>query len=207
MAKPTLDIAAAEEALQATKDRRTSTLQQRHYEQEEDPPKVDSVWDISCPEQVTQLAQDNPAHFWNWPLKITKERDDFRIHTQSLQAMHQQYEELEAKFEALKADHHESEQSLADAESNVRSKALDFQQQYRELEEAALEGPSTHKGRMSSKQPNPPIFTDGKDPTWDDWSAKMREKLRANADHYPTEDSKVVYVLSRLGGLIKLYIV
>lgn len=52
----------------------------------------------------------------------------------------------------------------------------------------------------SPKLPDPPIFTDGIDPTWDDWSTKMEEKLRVNKDWYSTPEAQVAYVVSRIGG-------
>jgi hypothetical protein len=34
----------------------------------------------------------------------------------------------------------------------------------------------------------------------------MRNKLKANADHYPTDESKIAYTESRIGGEAALYI-
>jgi hypothetical protein len=41
----------------------------------------------------------------------------------------------------------------------------------------------------STKIPDPPILTDGKDPTFENWKLQMQGKLRVNADHYPTEEA------------------
>jgi len=51
-----------------------------------------------------------------------------------------------------------------------------------------------------AKLPDPPILTDGKDPTYEDWSARMKSKLEGNADQYPTEALRMAYVHSRTGG-------
>lgn len=63
------------------------------------------------------------------------------------------------------------------------------------------EAPSKQqKATKSTKLPDPPVFTDGVDPSWEDWSAKMEEKLDANVDWLPTAKSQLTYVYSRIGG-------
>jgi chromosome segregation ATPase len=52
----------------------------------------------------------------------------------------------------------------------------------------------------SVKLPNPPVLTDGKDPEFEDWESRIRNKLRANADHYDTETLRIAYVQNRVGG-------
>lgn len=42
------------------------------------------------------------------------------------------------------------------------------------------------------------MFKDGLTPTFDAWKRAVRNKLRSNADHYPTEEAKLGYVLSRV---------
>jgi Zinc knuckle len=54
------------------------------------------------------------------------------------------------------------------------------------------------RGQKSSKIPDPPVFKDGLTPTFDTWKRAVRNKLRSNADHYPTEEAKLGYVLSRV---------
>lgn len=55
-------------------------------------------------------------------------------------------------------------------------------------------------GDKSTKLPDPPLLTDGKDPKFEDWLSKMRSKLSANEDHYPTEKLRKAYVENRVGG-------
>jgi hypothetical protein len=52
----------------------------------------------------------------------------------------------------------------------------------------------------SVKLPNPPVLTDGKDPEFEDWDSRMRNKLKANADPYNTEALRIAYVENRVGG-------
>jgi hypothetical protein len=48
--------------------------------------------------------------------------------------------------------------------------------------------------------PDPPVLTDGKDPKFEDWLPRMRAKMRTNKDHYPDDDARMTYILSRTGG-------
>src|SRR5436189_4306178 len=52
----------------------------------------------------------------------------------------------------------------------------------------------------SAKIPDPPILTDGKDPTFENWKLQIRGKLQVNADHFPTDEARMAYVFSRTGG-------
>ncbi|KAL9607004.1 MAG: hypothetical protein Q9167_008039 [Letrouitia subvulpina] len=52
----------------------------------------------------------------------------------------------------------------------------------------------------SPKYPDLPIFTDSKDPEFEDWSLRIIDKLTANADYFTTKLSKAIYVISRTGG-------
>lgn len=51
--------------------------------------------------------------------------------------------------------------------------------------------------KYSKKRPDPPVFTNGIDPTFESWKIQIQAKLRANADHYPTEEDKMEYLFSR----------
>jgi hypothetical protein len=50
------------------------------------------------------------------------------------------------------------------------------------------------------KLPDPPAFTDGKDPTFERWRVQMQDKLRVNADHFQSMEAKKAYVFNRTGG-------
>ncbi|ELR02738.1 hypothetical protein GMDG_05684 [Pseudogymnoascus destructans 20631-21] len=63
---------------------------------------------------------------------------------------------------------------------------------------------STTRNRESHQKstmiPDPPTLTDGIEPAYDDWSIKIKMKLEANLDHFPTPALQMGYVQSRLGG-------
>ena len=51
---------------------------------------------------------------------------------------------------------------------------------------------------LSPKLPDPPVFN-GNRSKFEDWKLKVLDKLRLNQDHFPTEEHRLYYVLSRLG--------
>ncbi len=50
----------------------------------------------------------------------------------------------------------------------------------------------------TQKIPDPSLFSDGKESTWEDWHGKVKDKLSINADSFPNEQFKLSYVFSRL---------
>lgn len=51
----------------------------------------------------------------------------------------------------------------------------------------------------SIKLPDPAIF-EGPLQDINNWLSRIRNKLKANKDHFPTEDLKIAYIKSRVGG-------
>ena len=48
-------------------------------------------------------------------------------------------------------------------------------------------------GKLTKALPDPPLFTDRKDPSINQWLSKMQGKFEINWDHYPSERSKLIY--------------
>jgi hypothetical protein len=62
--------------------------------------------------------------------------------------------------------------------------------------------PASHApfgGTRVAKLPDPTLFA-GDRTVFDDWLVQIKNKLRGNADSYPSEDLKIIYVSSRLTG-------
>ena len=53
---------------------------------------------------------------------------------------------------------------------------------------------------MKKLFPDPPIFTNGKDPTIEQWLSKMQSKLKLNQKHYLDNDTQICYTQNRYGG-------
>lgn len=54
--------------------------------------------------------------------------------------------------------------------------------------------------KKSSKVTDPAQLNDGKDPRFEDWMMLMKNKLRANADHFHTPELRIAYVVGRCTG-------
>jgi hypothetical protein len=70
----------------------------------------------------------------------------------------------------------------------------------------SLSAVPSESSRWSPKQPDPPLLSDGKDPTFTSWSILLRAKLRDNDDHFPSENSKLTYVYGRTTGAAQAYL-
>ena len=69
-----------------------------------------------------------------------------------------------------------------------------------DLSALAAETITKTEAKRSPKQSDPPMLTDGTDPTSEGWKIKMKHKLHENSDHFQTEKSKVGYMYSRTEG-------
>ncbi|EAW24646.1 uncharacterized protein NFIA_101300 [Aspergillus fischeri NRRL 181] len=58
----------------------------------------------------------------------------------------------------------------------------------------------------SAKIPDPPLLSDGKDPRFEDWLLAIKQKLQANADHYPNPMMRITYITSRTEGNARKHI-
>ena len=53
-------------------------------------------------------------------------------------------------------------------------------------------------GKLTKTLPDPPIFTNEKNPSIDQWLFKMQRKFEINWDHYPINQSKLIYAENRV---------
>ncbi|KAJ5836205.1 hypothetical protein N7447_002231 [Penicillium robsamsonii] len=60
--------------------------------------------------------------------------------------------------------------------------------------------------RKSTKMPDAPMLNDGKEVRFETWETVIRQKLKANADHYPLPVHRKLYVQSRYEGKAQLHI-
>jgi hypothetical protein len=66
-------------------------------------------------------------------------------------------------------------------------------------------GSETVSSKRFTKLPDPLIF-ESREQNIELWLSCMRSKLKANADHYPTDDLKMAYTENRIGGEAALHI-
>jgi hypothetical protein len=84
---------------------------------------------------------------------------------------------------------------------NYREQMVEAKQALRDS--IATGTPAPHEGaRRTTKLPDPPLFdgTSKDGVTFDNWLIQVKNKLRGNADAYPTEDLKIIYAASRTSG-------
>lgn len=184
---------------QKDKDRRTSVLPAgTTNDHDVDAP---DAWSIANTTQLGQWVKRYPDDVMSMIQDIRFDRDQFL----SVAVLYEPMKDAKAVVDEKLA---ETRNSLAASETKV--------EEYKKLLRAPEGGdkkvdtdddtkintdsaPLVRKEK-STKFPDPPVFTNGLDPTWDDWSYKVTAKLRANSDHYPTEQNKIDYVVNRLGG-------
>jgi hypothetical protein len=56
------------------------------------------------------------------------------------------------------------------------------------------------------KLPDVPVLTDGKNPRFDDWLSLMKRRFGILGRSYPTEEHKIAYIQTRLGGKALEYV-
>lgn len=116
------------------------------------------------------------------------------------EALKAEVTELKAEIEDLKVD---KEELIATVErKNVEDQGVIkyYQDQLRESTAALSEAASASHPRLSFKLPDPPKFTDGMNPNIVDWLSLMKDKLRINHDHFPTDKAQLSYAKNRLSG-------
>ena len=187
-----------------TNNRRHSVILQDEQQTTEE---VDSPWQINTDRQLQQWAKKKPTELLSMINQIRQERDDFREIAIRFDVM---WIDKETAIQSEYQAHKLVEQANSTAET-WRKRAIDLQktlnkvnleanQSEQATEQSPLRSHATTKYEKTSRLPDPPIFTDGLDPTWDDWSSKMEHKLEANIDHYPTEKARLAYLIGRIGG-------
>jgi hypothetical protein len=65
---------------------------------------------------------------------------------------------------------------------------------------------SVSSHRRSARLPDPPLLSDGEDPTFVSWSILLLGKLEGNADHFPTVAVRMNYVYGRTTGDAQLHL-
>ena len=140
-----------------------------------------------------QLSKKSQIRFEDTRAKLTDEEAKNLV-------LHDEAETLKEEVEALKED-------LAQYQGTLDLLRAERDQAYEERDRARevvrnTPTPSTHtiSGKRSTKHPDPPILTDGKEPTFDDWSLLVQDKLQVNEDHFASPAAQAIYVISRVGG-------
>ena len=136
---------------------------------------------------------------------------------EKLQQVHQRYEECLEDREAQLAGEELQGQTkdgqiaiLRQELAEVRTERDAFATQIaRLMMNTANDGRRTSPApavRKSTKIPDPPMLTDGKEPRFEDWLLLISQKLAANADHFDTPQLRMAYIASRCEGKARKHI-
>lgn len=84
--------------------------------------------------------------------------------------------------------------------------AYRLQQREQATPAKAFPSPEASARRSKSSKMPDPMFDDGKTVSFETWVVTMRQKLEANADHFPTAVHWKLYVSRRCRGKAQLHI-
>jgi hypothetical protein len=134
-----------------------------------------------------QAYRENPQRLFGDILKAIENRDTYQQRVIELEG---QNRSMDRQIDAL-----------IDERNELKDKLVQML-----LEGRSGTPASSQPVVRSTKLPDPPILTDGKDPKFEDWLLRIRDKLAVNVDHYPTDQIQRAYVVGRIGGEAATYI-
>jgi Zinc knuckle len=174
----------------------TSTLSDHGLEAPVGSPEV-SEHPVDVPDRrdtLVQRAEEEEG------LALTKA--EFRAMLKDPESLYNEIMELITKTRDLHAYGENYREQLREAKRALKkSEAIVDKFLTQPAERVQSESPAP-EGRRTVKLPDPPVF-EGKTtagPTFDNWLVQVKNKLRGNADAYPSEELKIIYVSGRVGG-------
>jgi len=121
---------------------------------------------------------------------------------QELEEARAQAQTVQEQLEEAQTTNTQRNQSAGNTDANATAIALAVAQAVAQAlaQNQTQSSAPPAKPAKSEKVPDPPVLTDGTDPPFEPWRSQMEDKLRINADRYPTDDAQKAYVYSRTGG-------
>lgn len=108
-----------------------------------------------------------------------------------IEALQAQIRQLQLQLDHYHRRSHVSDQSLPTTESPPTiSRQPERSQNLRYMSET----PGTVLARLSERTPKIESLTDGKEPTFPQWQASIRDRLDINVDHYQSERARIALV-------------
>jgi len=185
--------------------RRETLTRDRNNENED---TEERALDISTMPQLQCYMQKNPTAVLE---AITAYRESEIAAVAAYNEANDSVGQLQEAYEAQDETIQELNHQIIDLQGQLGEQVAIVKHQRIQLNEAAItaaarerEGTPTTVGSSSGKStklPDAPILTDGKEPQFTAWLIQIQGKLDANADHYPTEALKISYITTRCGGL------
>lgn len=133
---------------------------------------------------------------------------------EKLRLIHQRYEECLEDYEVHRAERELHDKGQDGDIAVLHQKLEDVEQQLTEVKSERdifgsqiarlmMNGANSHQSspapalQKTTKIPDPPMLTDGKEPRFEDWLLLMSQKLTANADHFNIPQLRIAYIASR----------
>ena len=133
-------------------------------------------------DQIIQVLQQYSGQFLTFWRSFEKEHEDL-------------WTRVEQGSKALDRANEAVDQ--ANKEINVLQEQM---RTHREASAATQQTSSSALERRSEKLPDAPVFDHGEATEFYSWLRRIKLKLSVNADRYPTPESRIGYVVSRLSG-------
>jgi hypothetical protein len=161
---------------------------------------------------ITDMKNEENIEFPEFEQRVTTNKEELRkLYDKIIELLI----ERDAKIESLEAALGDANQQLEEKEEQIDELFNEKNQMQRVINHFAVEQANNSNRNFaptatpepvaqkykSVKIPDPPVLTDGKDPKFEPWLSRMRNKLKANADHYNTEELRMTYVENRVDGI------
>ena len=177
--------------------------------------KAETQWDIKSKDQLTHWATSKPEELLavlnelrterdaamgcldHWQLLKEKVRNAMRLAQKSQTRFDEAWFKLINEVLRNVELHDEAEilkEKLAQAKEE-RDRAIE---QLRNTPDSSTFNFTVEK--RSTKHSDSSLLTDKKDPTFDDWSLRIQDKLLINENHFPSPAAQAIYVISRTWG-------
>ena len=164
-----------------------------------------TAWDINSNEQVLHWAQSNPGAVLKVLDALRKDRDtaiECLDHWKDMEDRLAAAEAVEVNANTLQEEVNLCREELQEV-YEARDLAIEQRDQARAAARVTPAASSTNTangGKRSPKHPDPPILTNGDNPTYVDWALAIQDKLQVNEDHFGGQAAQAIYVISRTGG-------
>ena len=184
------------------------------------------AWEVTTEAQMVAMVQERPSDLWDMLLQLRAAHDTARPLLPVAQELAAKHEKVSTELEDLTQQHSEltqnhrrltkrkatRKQATTQYGTSIEDKTPLDQSFSLPLEDSKLETAlaSTYlestkdtpnmSDKRSAKTADPPIYLGIAEPDFEIWKIQIDHKLILNDDHYPSDDKKIYYVFSRLGG-------
>ena len=179
-------------------------------EEEKGAETAPSEWKIGTPKHLSDWVQQDPGRVLKMIERLRSERDEGIGFAEENARGGIADNVTQAEIRRLRVDNANLNTQLTNL-TNQRDGAADALDEaraentrLRELARAGSAGTLGNEGRtkLTPKMRDLPVFTgeEHSDVNYEDWELGVRDRFTINADHYPTDTAKVVFMCNCTGG-------